>query len=43
MGFGDLQAEHTVSSWMSVLGASCFLRHLSGPVFEERALKEAVF
>lgn len=43
MGFGDLQAEHTVSSWISVLEASSFLRHLSGSVFEERALKETVF
>lgn len=37
--WGPTQAEHAVSSWISVLGASFFLRHLSGPVFEERALK----
>lgn len=34
MGFGDLQAEHIVASCVLVLGASFFLRHLSGLVFE---------
>lgn len=39
MGFGDLQAEHPVASCVLVLRASFSLRHLSGPVFGERALK----